>query len=284
MLTLKPIEKKSGLTREIFAEKYLEPRTPVVFTDLMNNWQAKTNWTIDKLKNKYGQLEVPIITPNYSNPGKGYMEPELYMSFGEYLTLLERGPMPYRIFLWNIFKHAPEMVNDFELPNIMDGFFKDFPFMFFGGQGSVTPMHYDIDMSHVFLNQLHGRKRVVLFSPEQSKNLYHHPYTVASYVDINQPDYKKFPALAKVTGHEVILNPGDTIFIPSGFWHYIEYTDGGYSIALRSNESYVLRAKGAFSFARHFVVDKSMNRLLGRRWQGIKEVIAKRRAEELHYF
>ena len=284
MLTLQPIEKKSGLTRKIFAEQYLEPLQPVVITDLMNDWEAKNNWTIDKLKKKYGQLEVPVVTPNYSKPGKGYMAADMSMSFGEYLTIMERGQMPYRIFLWNIFKHAPEMVNDFELPTIMDGFFKDFPFMFFGGKGSVTPMHYDIDMSHVFLNQLHGRKRVVLFSPEQSKNLYHHPYTVASYVDINQPDYKKFPALANVSGYEVTLNPGETIFIPSGFWHYIEYTDGGYSIALRANDSYVRRAKGAFSIARHYVVDKSMNRLLGEKWRGIKEVIAKRRAEELNYF
>ena len=153
MLTLQSIEKRSGLSRENFVKNYLDPLQPIVFTDLMYNWKAKTNWTIDKLKKNYGQLEVPIVTPNYSKAGKGYMEPEMYMSLGEYLTLLERGPMPYRIFLWNIFKHAPEMLEDFELPTIMDGFFKDFPFMFFGGQGSVTPMHYDIDMSHVFLNQ-----------------------------------------------------------------------------------------------------------------------------------
>ncbi len=281
MLTLIPIEKKAGLTREQFASDHLEPSKPVVFTDLMHNWAAKENWTIDNLIAKYGQLEVPVVTPNYSKPGKGYMEPEMYMSFGEYLTLLARGPMPYRIFLWNIFKYAPEMCADFEIPNIMDGFFRDFPFMFFGGQGSITPMHYDIDMSHVFLNQLHGRKRVVLFAPDQSKYLYHHPYTVASYVNVNQPDYDRFPAFSRATGYEVILNPGETVFIPSGFWHYIEYTDGGYSIALRANESYVRRAKGAISIAKHYVVDKGMNRVFGSRWREMKEFLAQRRAEEV---
>lgn len=279
MMTLKPIEKRTGLTREEFADEYLSQLRPVVFTDLMKDWPAKTNWTIDNLKKNYGHLEVPVVTPNYSKPGKGYMEPEMFMSFGEYLTLMERGPMPYRIFLWNIFKHVPEMCNDFEIPTIMDGFFKDFPFMFFGGQGSITPMHYDIDMSHVFLNQIHGRKRVVLFPHEQSVYLYHHPYTVASYVDINNPDYDKFPALSKASGYEVILNPGETIFIPSGYWHYIEYTDGGYSIALRANESYVRRAKGAYHIATHFVVDKGMNKIFGSRWREMKEFMAKKRAE-----
>jgi hypothetical protein len=281
MMTLKPIEKRSGLTREIFADEYLYPQRPVVFTDLMKDWPAQTNWTIGSLKKNYGHLEVPVVTPNYSKPGKGYMEPEMYMSFGEYLTLMERGPMPYRIFLWNIFKNVPEMCHDYRIPTIMDGFFKDFPFMFFGGEGSITPMHYDIDMSHVFLNQLHGRKRVVLFPHEQSRYLYHHPYTVASYVDINNPDYDTFPALAKASGYEVILNPGETVFMPSGYWHYIEYVDGGYSIALRANESYVRRAKGAYHIATHFVVDKGMNKIFGSRWREMKAFLAKKRAEEV---
>lgn len=281
MLTLNPIEKKSGLNRETFAAEYLHPHQPVVFTDLMNNWKAKTNWTIDNLKKNYGHLEVPVVSPNYSKPGKGYMEPEMYMSLGEYLTLLERGPMPYRIFLWNIFKHVPEMCEDFQIPNIMDGFFKDFPMMFFGGKGAITPMHYDIDMSHVFLNQIHGRKRVVLFSPEQSAFLYHLPYSVASYVDINKPDYEKYPALTKAHGWETILEPGETIFMPSGYWHYIEYTDGGYSIALRANESYIRRAIGAIEIAKHFVVDKGMNKIFGSRWREMKEFMAFKRAEQV---
>lgn len=281
MLTLNPIEKRSGLNRETFATEYLHPHQPVVFTDLMDNWTAKTNWTIDKLKKNYGHLEIPVVSPNYSKPGKGYMEPEMYMSLGEYLTLLERGPMPYRIFLWNIFKHVPKMCEDFQIPTIMDGFFKDFPMMFFGGKGAITPMHYDIDMSHVFLNQIHGRKRVVMFSPEQSAFLYHLPYSVASYVDINKPDYEKYPALTKAHGWETILEPGETIFMPSGYWHYIEYTDGGYSIALRANESYIRRAKGAIEIAKHYVVDKSMNKIFGSRWREMKEFMAFKRAEHV---
>jgi hypothetical protein len=233
------------------------------------------------LKKNYGHLEVPVVSPNYSKPGKGYMEPEMYMSFGEYLTLLERGPMPYRIFLWNIFKYVPEMCHDFQIPTIMDGFFKDFPMMFFGGQGAITPMHYDIDMSHVFLNQIHGRKRVVMFSPEQSAFLYHLPYSVASYVDINHPDYEKYPALTKAHGWETILEPGETVFMPSGYWHYIEYTDGGYSIALRANESYIRRAKGAIQIAKHYVVDKGMNKIFGSRWREMKEFMAVKRAEHV---
>ena len=281
MLKITQVEKIANLTNESFAKNYLQPLKPVVFTDLTKNWKGLSKWTIDFFKKEYGHLEVPVTTPNYSKPGKNYMEPDMTMSFKEYLDLMEKGPIPYRIFLWNIFKLAPELIQDFSIPTIMDGFINDFPFMFFGGEGSVTAMHYDIDLSHVFLNQLHGRKRVVLFAHDQSINLYQHPYTVASYVDINNPDYDRYPALSKVNGFETIIYPGDTLFIPSGYWHYIEYIDGGYSIALRANESLVRRAKGAINIAKHYIVDKGMNKLLGTKWNEMKENLAHKRADEV---
>lgn len=278
MLSLKPIDRRTGLTREEFAQSYLAPRKPVVFTDLTSTWPAKEKWTIDFFKSKYGHLNVPLYSSNYSKPGKGYMTPDREMPLKTYLEMLESGPIDLRMFLFNIFRHAPELCEDFSMPTIMDGFIRDFPFMFFGGQGSKVSLHYDIDLSHVFLNQFHGRKRVVLFSPEQSRKLYQHPFTVASYIDVNNPNYDKFPALRNVEGLECILYPGETIFMPYGYWHYIEYTDGGYSMSLRANESYARRAKGLWNIARHYVVDKGMNKLMGDNWRRFKEELAQRRA------
>lgn len=281
MLSLKPVDRRTGLTPETFAKEYLSHQKPVIFTDLMDNWPAKDKWTIEYLKSEYGHLEVPVYSASYSNPGKNYMSADRLIPFREYLETIEQGPTDLRMFLFNIFQHAPELCEDYAIPTIMEGFIKDFPFMFFGGEGSKVALHYDIDLSHVFLNQFHGRKRVVLFPPEQSKNIYQHPFTVASYIDVNNPDYDKFPALKNAWGYDCTIRPGETIFMPSGHWHYIEYTDGGYSIALRANESYVRRAKGLFNIARHYVVDKGMNRLMGDDWRRMKERIAKRRAEKI---
>lgn len=278
-MKLQPVDRRSGLTRVTFAKEYLEPRIPVVLTDLMKDWPALQKWSIGHLKQAYGDIRVPVFSENYSKPGKGYMSPDKELSFRDYLEMLEAGPCSYRLFLFNIFRHAPAMCDDFSLPTIMDGFYREFPFMFFGGEGSKVALHYDIDLSHVFLNQFHGRKRVVLFPPEESVHLYHHPFTVASYVDLNNPDYDTYPALQLVKGYEVTLQPGETLFMPSGFWHYIEYTDGGYSMSLRANESYVRRAKGLVNIAQHYMVDKGMNRLLGSNWREVKARIARRRAE-----
>lgn len=281
MLELKTVDRRTGLNPNTFAEEYLQPMKPVVLTDLMADWPARQRWSIDYFKKHYGHLRVPVVSNNYSKPGKGYMEPDRVIAFGEYLEVLESGPTDLRIFLWNIFKAAPELRHDFRIPNIMDGFVDELPFMFFGGEGAKVALHYDIDMSHVFLNQIHGRKRVLLFAPDQSRNLYHHPFTVASYVDLNHPDYQRFPALALVKGYEVVLQPGETLFMPSGYWHYIEYTDGGYSISLRSFGSVPARILGLANIASHFVVDKGMNRLMGPSWRKLKEKIAERRAEAM---
>lgn len=279
MLELRPVDRCTGLTRETFAAEYLNPMKPVVFTDLTARWPAREKWTIEHFKAHYGNLRVPVVSNNYSKPGKGYMSPDRIIPFKEFLEILESGPTDLRIFLWNIFKEAPELRHDFAMPTIMDGFVNDFPFMFFGGQGSKVALHYDIDMSHVFLNQIHGRKRVVLFAPDQSRNIYHHPFTVASYVDLNNPDYEKYPALAAAKGFETILEPGETIFMPSGYWHYIEYTDGGWSMALRSFGSIPARFRGLYNIAAHYVVDKGMNRLMGPSWRKMKEKMAEERAK-----
>lgn len=280
-MKLVEIDRRSGLSREEFAAEYLQPLKPVVFTDLMDSWPAKDRWTVSFFKEHYGHLEVPVFSANYSKPGKGYMVADKNMSFREFLTVMEQGPTDLRMFLFNIFRHAPELCNDFSTHTIMDGFIKSFPFMFFGGEGSHVALHYDIDMSHVFLNQIYGRKRVILFSQEQSKNIYRHPYTVASYIDVNNPDYNKYPALKHVEGYEVMLEPGETLFMPSGHWHYIEYTDFGYSISLRSSDSVLRKVKGIYNIATHYLVDKGMNRLIGPKWRDMKASMAKKRAEEL---
>nr|MBS0037712.1 cupin-like domain-containing protein [Saprospiraceae bacterium] len=278
-MILKAVERKTGFTRETF-KPFLEKRVPIIFTDLIAPWPATKKWTPDFFKENYGDLKVPVYSSNYSKPGKTYMVADKTMELKDFIETMEQGPTDLRMFLFNIFKHAPELCKDYQSLDIMPGFISSFPFMFFGGEGSKVALHYDIDLSHVFLNQIHGRKRVVLFAPEQTTNIYRHPYTVASYIDVNNPDYEKHPALKKVTGYECMLEPGETLFMPSGYWHYIEYTDFGYSISLRANESMTRRAKGLYKIATHFLVDKGMNKIMGQRWRKIKADMAKKRAEK----
>ncbi len=278
-MQLKPIEKRSNLSREEFIENYLKPKRPVVFTDLAKDWPALNKWTFQWLRENHGDLEVPLYDNNVHS-SKSYYQAARTMRFGDYLSLIEKGPSDLRIFLFDIFKKAPELKQDIIFPTIMDGFLKSYKFMFFGGQDSVVRLHYDMDCSHVFLTQFQTRKQVILFAPEDSEKIYHHPYTVQSHIDPLNPDYDKFPALKNVTGYEATIGHGETIFMPSLWWHYIKYVDGGYSVALRANDSIFTQVRGGYNLVRHTFIDKGMNLLMGENWKKWKEDKASENALE----
>ena len=98
------------------------------------------------------------------------------------------------------------------------------------GNSSRASTHYD--MSDNVAVVVSGRRRFVLFPPDQVANLYVGPLenTIAgqptSMVDLEQPDLARYPrfADAAATMQVADLEPGDAIFIPSLWWHDVRAT------------------------------------------------------------
>ena len=272
-LNLKPVNVVDNITRKEFIECYLKPGIPVKLLNYTRDWPALEKWTYDYLRTKIGEYRVKLYGKWLDNePTRIQMPPVKEVPFKEYLDLVESGqPSDLRMFLFNPFKIERSLLDDFFFPQIVDGYLEDFPYMFFGATGSDVRLHYDIDLSHVFISQFGGTKRIVLFDQDQTKFLYKIPFTTHSAADLQQLDFEKYPALKLATGYECILEPGETLFMPSGIWHYIQYVNGSFSMSLRSvTESNIGKIKGLYNVLVVRKLDEYLNKYYGQQWGDYK--------------
>lgn len=234
-----PIDRVRNISAADFRKNYLLPQKPVIITGLSEGWPALRKWSWDHFKEQVGDVEVGV----YNNIRAGAKVPvngnDGTMKFGDYIDLIRKGPVELRLFLFNIFKHAPQLKKDFTWPaQYLKNFVKSYPMLFVGGAGSIAHMHYDLDVSHIFHTQFIGRKRILLLHNSQSKLIYQMPGTVesaASFVNWEAGvDTEKFPALKYAQGYETILEHGETLFMPKGFWHHMHYLDSGFAMSLRA--------------------------------------------------
>jgi hypothetical protein len=274
-----PVVDGTTITRETFQKQFYAPQKPVVLRGLWKQYPAYTKWTMDFFRETMGDIEVGLFGNRKEDLSKTLQVPNVTMRFDEYLNLIEREPTDLRLFLFPVFKHRPELLKDFGYPEIASRYIK-MPFLFFGPAKSVVRMHQDIDMSNVFLTQFHGQKRVVLFHPNQSDLLYRLPYNVHTIVDIDHPDYEEFPGLKYAKGMSTILEHGDTLFMPSGYWHHIEYLQGGFGLALRTMANSIPAfSKGVWHLSALRITDNIARKVNDKKWFDYKKKLAHERAE-----
>lgn len=280
-MELKPVIKVDSITPEEFKNEFYNGMKPIVMTQLAKQWPAYEKWNWDYFKQEVGKVEVGVYNNVKSDAYTPINKADDYMKFGEYLDLVKKGPVELRIFLFNLFQHAPDLVNDFDWPeDLMRGFVKKFPMLFVGGAGSVTHMHFDIDLSHILHTQFAGRKRVLLFPFEEQHKLYRKPWEVLSFANFenyfdpqkSKLDLHKFPEVAKARGYEIILEHGDTLFMPAGYWHHMEYIDSGFAMSLRALQSSVVgKLKGAWNLFGMRNIDTLMKKTAPEWWYNYKK-------------
>lgn len=238
-MDLKTIDKVKAISAEDFKTNYYNKKKPLIITGLAQQWPGFEKWNWDYFIKTVGNKEVGVYDNVKSDAYTPINTADAYMKFGDYLKKVKEGPLELRIFLFNIFQHAPQLVQDFIWPeNLMTGFVKKYPMLFVGGQGSVTHMHFDIDMSHILHTQFMGKKRVLLFPHEEQHKLYRKPWevlSIANYANYHEKfDYENFPAVKFAKGYEVILEHGDTLYMPAGYFHHMEYIESGFAMSLRA--------------------------------------------------
>jgi Cupin-like domain/SET domain len=98
-------------------------------------------------------------------------------------------------------------------------------YLWIGTGGTRTPLHFD-SYDNLFV-QLAGAKFVRIYSREETPRLYVSAKSVyglqgnMSELDCEREDWTKHPLAKDAAFQEVLLLPGDALFIPSRTWHYV---------------------------------------------------------------
>ncbi|HEX4957616.1 MAG TPA: cupin-like domain-containing protein [Lacibacter sp.] len=286
-MNLHPVDTFDTIHAQQFRNDYYLQQKPVVIRSLAKQWPAYEKWNWQYFKEMVGNERVGIYNNVKSDAYTPINTADDYTTFGAYVDMIAKGPAGWRIFLFNIFDHAPQLVQDFTWPEeYMKGFVKKYPMLFVGGATSITHMHFDIDLSHILHSQFAGRKRVLLFPYAEQYKLYRKPFEVLSLADFSnyyqhngKPDYEAFPALKKANGYEVILEHGDTLFMPAGYWHHMEYLESGFAMSLRALQQGIgPKLKGAWNLFGMRSIDTFMKKTAPGSWFAYKKKESFRRA------
>ena len=281
-MTFQEVPRVKTISKEAFIKNYVTTQKPVVIEHLTENWPAFKKWSLDYIDKIAGEKIVPLYDDRPVTHNEGFNEPHEKMKMHDYIELLKTRPTNYRIFSYNVLRKVPLLQKDFKWPNLGLRLIKKLPMLFFGGENSKVFMHFDIDNSNILHFHFHGKKRCVLFPPNQTKYLYKVPYALISREDINydMPDYEKWPALKHAEGYVANLSHGEMLYLPEGYWHYMKYLTPGFSLSLRALPKHPIRFLNAcynVFIMRHF--DNIMRRWKGKAWIEMKN---KRAIEKTH--
>lgn len=106
------------------------------------------------------------------------------------------------------------------------------PRFWLGPARTVTPLHCDYD-DNIFA-QIWGSKRIFLAPPHHDEFLYTreaNPVLFGSPFDPEAPDFDAFPLARQAAIVEVVVEPGDMLYVPAGWYHQVR----ALSFSLSSN-------------------------------------------------
>eukprot|EP01134_Creolimax_fragrantissima_P008355 CFRG8355T1 len=249
---LRPIPRVEAPSLEGFLVKYLNSETPVIITGAMEHWPAlnERKWSIQSLYHRFGHRSVPVeIGSKYTDEDWT----QRIMTLGDFLiqylnpNVQEKGYLAQH----NIFDQIQELRFDVAVPdycylepttaeektgdslheNQKVGDMGDVRLnAWLGPADTVSPLHYDTD--HNMFCQVMGAKYLRLFSPQMTECLYpfqDHLLSNTSQIKSENVDLNEFPQYRNADGWECVVGPGEMLYIPQGWWHYVRSVQPSFS-------------------------------------------------------
>ncbi|MCA9789757.1 MAG: cupin-like domain-containing protein [Cyanobacteria bacterium HKST-UBA05] len=226
----------TAFDQAMFLERHYIASQPLVIRNFLKGSVALQTWTDrEHLKANYGQFQVEVKHGDKLHPEK--LE-DKYFAFADFLDLIGQPEdikrYIYYMTAYNATKNQPlvdAMMREIVTPDYgaVDDGSHECVFLWVGPP--MTKARFHIDMKSGLLTQVVGRKRVLLAPPHHIHHMYMMENHFASEIDVDRLDaYRHQLYCQKVQPVEVVLEPGDAVFLPATWWHYVEALDESISL------------------------------------------------------
>ncbi|MFT5590871.1 MAG: hypothetical protein ACI9ZF_003066 [Bradyrhizobium sp.] len=190
---------------------------PFMITGLVNRWPLFALGP-HTLREQFGDLPVRARVGDYINTAFAPDRAMQDMTLSAYLDLVAADTPELPPYLGNLELRALN-----RLCNWPSYFEKMGPPRFWlGPAGTVTPLHCDYD-DNIFA-QLWGSKRIILSPPHHDAFLYPREANAilsGSAFNPEAPDFEQFPLARQATLIECIVEPGELLYVPAGWYHHV---------------------------------------------------------------
>jgi hypothetical protein len=229
----KGIERRRTPSADELFDRYLAPSVPAIFTDLVPQWPAFKRWTPAYFRQHFGQISVQITDAREQDPDYDARSEQhaRTLTMNELVARMEEvdSSNDFYMVAKNRNITRPELAPLFEDIVLPDGWFRDeqrlgSSALWFGPAGTVTPLHHDA--SSILFCQVHGRKRWRMASPLETRLLDGARAMYSAF------DPEQLPADFPVTFKDFVLEPGEALFIPAGWWHHVRALDVSISLGM----------------------------------------------------
>ena len=170
------------------------------------------------LRERYSHVPVRARVGDYINTAFAADRAMQDMSMSEYLDLVDTGTHALPPYLGNL--ELRELNSLCHWPAAFDKIGP--PRYWLGPAGTVTPLHCDYD-DNLFA-QIWGSKRIFLAPPHHDEFLYPREANAilfGSPFDPEAPDYERYPLARQASLTEVLVEPGDMLYVPAGWYHQV---------------------------------------------------------------